>query len=85
DVFDQEVRESVKQMLTLLEPLLIVGLGLIVAGMDVSTRKAPLRRGFFASVGLVSSRFPRMVRWQAGLRAPLLRRVMQWRGMPGAR
>ena len=36
NVFDQEVRASVKQMLTLLEPLLIVGLGLIVAGIIIS-------------------------------------------------
>ncbi|HHH38728.1 MAG TPA: type II secretion system F family protein [Sedimenticola sp.] len=42
DVFDQEVRESVKQMLTLLEPLLIVGLGLIVAGIIVSILLAVL-------------------------------------------
>jgi general secretion pathway protein F len=42
DVFDQEVRASVKQMLTLLEPLLIVGLGLIVAGIIISILLAVL-------------------------------------------
>jgi general secretion pathway protein F len=36
DVFDREVSNSVKQMLTLLEPVLIVGLGLIVVGIIVS-------------------------------------------------
>jgi len=36
DIYDGEVRASVKQMLTLLEPILIVGLGLIVAGIIVS-------------------------------------------------
>ncbi|MES9926871.1 MAG: type II secretion system F family protein, partial [Candidatus Thiodiazotropha sp. 6PDIVS] len=32
DVYDREVRESVQRMLTLVEPILIVGLGLVVAG-----------------------------------------------------
>lgn len=36
DVFDREVRGSVKRLLTLLEPLLIVGLGIAVAGIIVS-------------------------------------------------
>jgi general secretion pathway protein F len=36
DVYDQEVRVAVKQMLTLLEPILIVGLGVIVAGIIIS-------------------------------------------------
>lgn len=42
DVFDHEVRASVKRMLTLLEPALIVGLGLIVAGIIVSIMLAIL-------------------------------------------
>lgn len=42
DVFDQEVRASVKRMLTLLEPMLIVGLGIIVAGIIVSILMAVL-------------------------------------------
>ncbi len=42
DIFDKEVRASVKQMLTLLEPLLIVGLGLIVAGIIISILLAVL-------------------------------------------
>jgi len=36
DVYDQEVRATVKRMLTLLEPMLIVGLGIIVAGIIMS-------------------------------------------------
>jgi general secretion pathway protein F len=42
DVFDNEVRASVKRLLTLLEPALIVGLGLIVAGIIVSIMLAIL-------------------------------------------
>ena len=42
DVFDGEVRASVKRMLTLLEPALIVGLGIIVAGIIVSILMAVL-------------------------------------------
>lgn len=42
DVFDREVRASVKRLLTLLEPALIVGLGLIVAGIIVSIMLAIL-------------------------------------------
>ncbi len=42
DVYDQEVRNAVKRMLTLLEPLLIVGLGLIVAGIIISILMAVL-------------------------------------------
>lgn len=36
EVFDQEVRATVKRLLTLLEPALIVGLGVIVAGIIMS-------------------------------------------------
>ncbi|HDK38100.1 MAG TPA: type II secretion system F family protein, partial [Thiolapillus brandeum] len=42
DVFDGEVRTSIKRLLTLLEPALIVGLGLIVAGIIVSIMLAIL-------------------------------------------
>lgn len=42
DVYDQEVRIKVSQMLTLLEPILIVTLGLIVAGIIVSILMAVL-------------------------------------------
>ena len=42
DVFDREVRASVKRLLTLLEPALIVGLGLIVAGIIVAIMLAIL-------------------------------------------
>ncbi len=42
DVFDQEVAASVKRLLTLLEPVLIVGLGLIVAGIIISILLAVL-------------------------------------------
>lgn len=36
DMYDQEVRATVQRLLTLVEPLLIVGLGLVVAGIIVS-------------------------------------------------
>ena len=42
DVFDQEVRAAVKRLLTLLEPVLIVGLGVLVAGIIVSILMAVL-------------------------------------------
>jgi len=42
DIYDREVRTSVKHLLTLLEPILIVGLGLIVAGIIVSILMAML-------------------------------------------
>jgi general secretion pathway protein F len=42
DVFDREVRSSVKRLLTLLEPALIVGLGMIVAGIIVAIMLAIL-------------------------------------------
>ncbi len=43
DVYDREVRSSVKRMLTLLEPVLIVGLGVVVAGIIVSILVAILQ------------------------------------------
>ncbi len=36
DMYDQEVRATVQRMLALLEPLLIVGLGVVVAGIIMS-------------------------------------------------
>lgn len=42
DVYDREVRETVQRLLTLVEPVLIVGLGLIVAGIIISILMAML-------------------------------------------
>ena len=42
DIYDEEVSASVKRMLTLLEPVLIVGLGVIVAGIIISILLAVL-------------------------------------------
>lgn len=42
DIFDRETRASVQRMLTLLEPALIVGLGIMVAGIIVSIMMAIL-------------------------------------------
>ena len=42
DIFDRETKESVQRMLTLLEPALIVGLGIIVAGIIISILMAIL-------------------------------------------
>lgn len=36
DIYDKETQSSVKRMLTLLEPALIIGLGLVVAGIIIS-------------------------------------------------
>jgi general secretion pathway protein F len=36
DIFDRETKESVQRMLTLLEPVLIIGLGIIIAGIIIS-------------------------------------------------
>ncbi len=36
EVFDQEVRATVQRLLALLEPMLIVGLGVVVAGIIMS-------------------------------------------------
>jgi general secretion pathway protein F len=41
-IFDRETRDSVQNMLTLLEPILIVGLGVVVAGIIVSILMAIL-------------------------------------------
>ena len=43
DVYDQEVRTTVKRLLTLLEPVLIVGLGIVVAGIIISILLAILK------------------------------------------
>jgi len=42
DVFDRETRNSVQRMLTLLEPALIIGLGVVIAGIIVSIMSAIL-------------------------------------------
>ncbi|MBK5937927.1 type II secretion system F family protein [Halochromatium roseum] len=42
DIFDRETRTSVQRMLTLLEPALIIGLGVIVAGIIISILMAIL-------------------------------------------
>ena len=42
DVYDREVRETVQRLLTLVEPVLIVGLGLIIAGIIISILLAML-------------------------------------------
>jgi general secretion pathway protein F len=42
DIFDRETRTSVQRLLTLLEPLLIIGLGVIVAGIIISILMAIL-------------------------------------------
>jgi general secretion pathway protein F len=41
-IYDRETRNSVQSMLTLLEPILIVGLGVVVAGIIVSILMAIL-------------------------------------------
>lgn len=42
DIFDRETRASIQRMLTLLEPALIIGLGIIVAGIIISILMAIL-------------------------------------------
>ncbi|TVQ91247.1 MAG: type II secretion system F family protein [Chromatiaceae bacterium] len=42
DIFDRETRASVQRLLTLLEPALIIGLGIIVAGIIISILMAIL-------------------------------------------
>ncbi len=42
DIFDRETRNSVQRLLTLLEPMLIIGLGVVVAGIIVSILMAIL-------------------------------------------
>jgi general secretion pathway protein F len=42
DIFDRETRLSVQRMLTLLEPALIIGLGIVVAGIIISILMAIL-------------------------------------------
>jgi len=36
EIYDKEVQANVKRLLTLLEPVLIVGLGILVAGIIIS-------------------------------------------------
>ncbi|WP_058553857.1 type II secretion system F family protein [Thiohalocapsa sp. ML1] len=42
DIFDRETRASVQRLLTLLEPVLIIGLGIVIAGIIVSILMAIL-------------------------------------------
>ena len=42
DIYDRETRTSVQRMLTLLEPVLIIGLGVVVAGIIISILMAIL-------------------------------------------
>ncbi|MCU7904589.1 MAG: type II secretion system F family protein [Candidatus Thiodiazotropha sp. (ex Epidulcina cf. delphinae)] len=42
DVYDREVRETVQRLLTLVEPVLIVGLGLVIAGIIIAILLAML-------------------------------------------
>ncbi|KAA6187283.1 type II secretion system F family protein [Thiohalocapsa marina] len=42
DIFDRETRASVQRMLTLLEPVLIIGLGIFIAGIIISILMAIL-------------------------------------------
>jgi general secretion pathway protein F len=41
-IYDRETRNSVQSMLTLLEPVLIIGLGIVVAGIIISILMAIL-------------------------------------------
>jgi len=43
DVYDKEVSAAVKRMLALLEPVMILGLGLIVGGIIISILLAILK------------------------------------------
>jgi general secretion pathway protein F len=42
EIYDRETRSSVRRMLTLLEPILIIGLGIVVAGIIISILMAIL-------------------------------------------
>jgi general secretion pathway protein F len=42
EIYDQETRSSVRRLLTLLEPVLIIGLGIVVAGIIISILMAIL-------------------------------------------
>jgi general secretion pathway protein F len=42
EIYDRETRSSVRRMLTLLEPVLIIGLGIVVAGIIISILMAIL-------------------------------------------
>ncbi len=48
DIYDKEVNLSVKRMLTFLEPVMIIGLGLIIGGIIVSILLAMLSMNDFA-------------------------------------
>jgi len=42
EIYDRETRSSVRSLLTLLEPVLIIGLGIVVAGIIISILMAIL-------------------------------------------
>jgi general secretion pathway protein F len=42
DIFDRETKASVQRLLTLLEPVLIIGLGIVIAGIIISILMAIL-------------------------------------------
>ncbi len=48
NIYDNEVKETVKRLLTLLEPALIIGLGIIIAGIIISILLAILGLNEFA-------------------------------------
>jgi len=48
DIYDNEVKETVKRLLTLLEPALIIGLGIIIAAIIISILLAILGLNEFA-------------------------------------
>jgi general secretion pathway protein F len=48
DIYDEELRDSIQRFLTLLEPLLIIGLGIIIAGIIISVLLAILSLNDFA-------------------------------------
>lgn len=48
DIYDVELRDSIQRFLTLLEPLLIIGLGIIIAGIIISVLLAILSLNDFA-------------------------------------
>lgn len=48
DIYDSEVKETVKRLLTLLEPALIIGLGIIIAAIIISILLAILGLNEFA-------------------------------------
>jgi general secretion pathway protein F len=48
NIYDDELRDSIQRFLTLLEPILIIGLGIIIAGIIISVLLAMLSLNDFA-------------------------------------